>query len=431
MAIRPVHYTPDQYRAKGMSVIDNDGPWCLEGNPHRNFSTSRYWRTTNQTYGNYGIVIHITAGIDDYVLPDTSADSTNAWGSTTSNQASWHVCIDSDSIGPALRDSYRAWHAGVTGYAFNHGTVGVEIGKRTTDWRKAPADWVERTLRNVAIWCAPRVIAWNLPLTVVSNRDEVQRAIVAKRPFGFTQHGWLAPHNRTDAGLVNGTDTFPWEQFLGYVAEEVARIKGSAPSIAYPQIRRHARGWAVRVLQERLNVHGAGISVDGSFGPATEAAVRAFQQAQGIAVDGVVGPDTWGRLHLDKDGKAPEAPKPAPIPAPRPSIRQIDVDGKLGPDTIRRWQEVMGTTVDGKISQPSQLVRAVQRFLNSNGAGLDVDGKGLQTNNRGNYGPTKTIRALQKHLGTHQDGVFSHPTSSAVRALQASLNKQSNGSGRF
>ncbi len=51
------------------------------------------------------------------------------------------------------------------------------------------------------------------------------------------------------------------------------------------------RGGAVRRLQEALHV-----SVDGEFGPATEAAIRHFQAEHGLTVDGVVGPATWSAL---------------------------------------------------------------------------------------------------------------------------------------
>ena len=107
-------------------------------------------------------------------------------------------------------------------------------------------------------------------------------------------------------------------------------------------------------------------------------------------------------------------------PAPKPPA--LTVDGKLGPNTIKRWQQIMGTPQDGVISRPSTLVEAVQRHLNAKGAGLVVDGKGIGRNDDGGYGPTKTVKALQRYLGTTADGVLSHPSSNAVKALQQRLN---------
>lgn len=63
-------------------------------------------------------------------------------------------------------------------------------------------------------------------------------------------------------------------------------------------VKRGCKGGAVRRLQTWLNdVQGdGGLAEDGDFGLATDAAVRAFQQAQGLTVDGVVGQKTWAAL---------------------------------------------------------------------------------------------------------------------------------------
>jgi Putative peptidoglycan binding domain len=68
-----------------------------------------------------------------------------------------------------------------------------------------------------------------------------------------------------------------------------------ADDLTYP-IHRCEQGWHVRLAQMLLVYHGAGVEVDGYFGPATEQAVREFQGASGLEVDGLVGPDTWSAL---------------------------------------------------------------------------------------------------------------------------------------
>lgn len=63
-------------------------------------------------------------------------------------------------------------------------------------------------------------------------------------------------------------------------------------------LQRGEAGEGVRDLQRRLAALGHDCSADesGEFGPATEAAVRAFQQQRGLLVDGLCGPQTWGVL---------------------------------------------------------------------------------------------------------------------------------------
>src|SRR6185312_4615220 len=56
-------------------------------------------------------------------------------------------------------------------------------------------------------------------------------------------------------------------------------------------------GSAVERLQKALK-----ISVDGEFGPATEAAVKRLQERHGLSPDGVVGPATWSVLGIHSEG---------------------------------------------------------------------------------------------------------------------------------
>lgn len=55
-------------------------------------------------------------------------------------------------------------------------------------------------------------------------------------------------------------------------------------------------GGEVRTLQILLQADGAPIDVDGWFGPATAAAVRAAQRKYGLVVDGIAGPKTLAVL---------------------------------------------------------------------------------------------------------------------------------------
>jgi N-acetyl-anhydromuramyl-L-alanine amidase AmpD len=56
-------------------------------------------------------------------------------------------------------------------------------------------------------------------------------------------------------------------------------------------LRKGDQGNSVIALQVLLGIHA-----DGAFGPATDAAVRAFQKANSLTADGLVGPATWKAL---------------------------------------------------------------------------------------------------------------------------------------
>jgi hypothetical protein len=67
----------------------------------------------------------------------------------------------------------------------------------------------------------------------------------------------------------------------------------------------------VKLLQERLTLHGFTCTADGSFGSGTESKVIHFQQAHNLGSDGVVGDKTWEWL---LSNPTMVLPPPEPLP---------------------------------------------------------------------------------------------------------------------
>lgn len=122
--------------------------------------------------------------------------------------------------------------------------------------------------------------------------------------------GIFTAHNRgwTHAGLVpglvyggqvpvGGPNPGPKPPRIG--GGQLAAVGALALAARSHELKRGATGIFVKILQSLLNSAGFTCgSVDGVFGPATEAAVKRFQHAARISVDGVVGPQTWSALKV-------------------------------------------------------------------------------------------------------------------------------------
>ena len=65
-------------------------------------------------------------------------------------------------------------------------------------------------------------------------------------------------------------------------------------------IKKGSKGGSVKWVQWELNQWKSSLKIDGDFGSATEAQVKAFQKAKGLKVDGVVGNKTIAALKKDK-----------------------------------------------------------------------------------------------------------------------------------
>jgi peptidoglycan hydrolase-like protein with peptidoglycan-binding domain len=124
--------------------------------------------------------------------------------------------------------------------------------------------------------------------------------------------------------------------------------------LPFPLVRRGDQAHPVPSLQYLLRANGRSVTVDGIFGPNTEAAVRAFQQSKGLAVDGIVGPNTWSALIIQvKRGSQGDAVRAVQeefrFRAGDPS-HALQVDGIFGPNTdaaVRGFQQALGIAVDG------------------------------------------------------------------------------------
>jgi hypothetical protein len=131
---------------------------------------------------------------------------------------------------------------------------------------------------------------------IISNRRISNPTIQdwAWRPYSGSNPHDKHFHTSVVADDALADATTPWVLELSEPTGEV--------SVSRPRIQKGSKGPAVSEAQRML-----GISADGVFGPATVAAVIAFQVAHGLEPDGVVGPYTWDAL-LGAPGALSAAP---------------------------------------------------------------------------------------------------------------------------
>jgi hypothetical protein len=80
------------------------------------------------------------------------------------------------------------------------------------------------------------------------------------------------------------------------ISQPVGRLPGDVAETTVATLGENAMGDVVVWAQEHLAGAGEKVTIDGDFGPSTEAAVLAFQAAKGLAQTGFIDPPTWSAL---------------------------------------------------------------------------------------------------------------------------------------
>jgi putative chitinase len=137
-----------------------------------------------------------------------------------------------------------------------------------------------------------------------------------------------------------------------------------------------SEGEDVKKLQIKL-----GVDPIGKFGPKTEAAVKAWQSANGLTADGIVGAGTWGKLFTENTVSQPTV---ITEPAPVASVGGLKLEKLKGhiPDAVIR--QIPDTAAKFQINTPLRLAhflaqcghesggfRATQENLNYSAKGLN------------------------------------------------------------
>jgi peptidoglycan hydrolase-like protein with peptidoglycan-binding domain len=121
-------------------------------------------------------------------------------------------------------------------------------------------------------------------------------------------------------------------------------------TLSWPLEQQGSTGEDVRSVQHLLDAHGENIAVDGIFGPLTAAAVGDFQKNNGLAVDGIVGDATWPALIVTVSQGSTGHPVRAVQSQVHSRSGWVTVDGTFGPETesaVRSFQGDIGLAVDG------------------------------------------------------------------------------------
>ena len=354
---------------------------------------------TNCTISNrYGtkiqwIVMHYFGGLS------TAMECAGWFCNPSNNQGSADFCVDDDYIIQVNPDlvKYNTWHCGgglqgsirhsKYGICKNSNSIGIEM----------------RPYNDRGAVSAAQNAGWYFHQKTVDNAVDLVKYLMKKYNID-------ADHVIMHADVTGKYCPAPWLDHLEQWDSFQKAIRG-ASSVTPP-----AGGQATEMYRVRKTWADAASQI-GAFTVLDNAKRMADQNPQYKVYN------SKGSVVYSPSGETTDS-------------TDINVDGSWGSKTTRKLQKIFGTTQDGVISnqwamyesQNPGLYDGWEWFSRPNGQGSELI-KAMQmwagmsvSDQDGEIGPN-TIKAIQRKLGTTQDGYFSYP-SDCIKALQKWANSK-------
>jgi putative chitinase len=178
-----------------------------------------------------------------------------------------------------------------------------------------------------------------------------------------------------------------------------------------------SEGEEVKKMQLKL-----GVDPVGKFGPKTDAAVKAWQSANGLTPDGIVGPATWAKLM--GESVVTEAPVVITEPAPVASVGGLKLEKLKGhvPDAVIAM--IPDTAARFQINTPLRLAHFLAQCGHESG-GFRVTSENL------NYSAKGLMGIFKKYFPTQQiaEAYQRNPQKIANKVYANRMNNGSEASG--
>lgn len=187
-----------------------------------------------------------------------------------------------------------AWAFKKLGRAIAHGSNSIYDRYCTSDKGKLTAEKRKALLPGTAVFTGDASAHGHIGLYVGNGKViEASGTIAGVCTSNITAGKW------TYYGILKNVD---YSEYIGNTDQpEPAAPTGTGNN--FQTVRKGDKGEKVRELQTLLAAKGYDLGkygIDGDFGSATLAAVKAFQADHGLTADGIAGPLTWAALTEDK-----------------------------------------------------------------------------------------------------------------------------------